>query len=408
MSYILFCRLLSGFRIFDPIAKEFKTINKYPSEHHSFELMKGYKPTDEDLKRYAEDFKKWCDELKDPENFLTIDYSNYVSHSYAVRNTYKRLKKNKFKNVEDIKFSKIGKTEHHYFSMCNNGPLMYCQKYEGPSYGYDYKQYYPTILAAKTFQVPTKKGKAMALDTEKIISDGENLPYGFYFVGITSKNPNAKKIFSFSKKDLYTHYSVQFAWKYKDTFNFEFEFYDKDQNNCYVYDEADLVPGSLVFGNWKNKLTKLRKKYPKNKLLKHLLSSAWGQFTGYKAIYKTYSDIKKEGLDVGPTLKSEYVVLDHHKTPTEDYYKLYSAKDPYKMGEARIKSFMSSFARIRIAETAIYGGIDDVIRIHTDNVTFKCNKDEKMKNRDIKPEDKTTGNLKWTRINEPPERLGET
>ena len=92
MSYILFCRLLSGFRIFDTSVKEFKTINKYPSEHHSFELMKGYKPTDEDLKRYAEDFKKWCDELKDPENFLTIDYSNYVSHSYAVRNTYKRMK----------------------------------------------------------------------------------------------------------------------------------------------------------------------------------------------------------------------------------------------------------------------------------------------------------------------------
>lgn len=57
---------------------------------------------------------------------------------------------------------------------------------------------------------------------------------------------------------------------------------------------------------------------------------------------------------------------------------------------------MTSFVRNRLAKTAMYGEINDVIRIHTDNVNFKTYKNDLMKNRKINPEDKTTGNLKFT------------
>ena len=46
---------------------------------------------------------------------------------------------------------------------------------------------------------------------------------------------------------------------------------------------------------------------------------------------------------------------------------------------------MTLFARNRLAATAIHGGIDDAITIHTDNVTIKTKKDDLIKNRKIDP-----------------------
>jgi len=51
---------------------------------------------------------------------------------------------------------------------------------------------------------------------------------------------------------------------------------DKHKNNAYSYNEKDMVSLKFITDDWFTKLTELRKLYPQNRLLKHLLSSAWG------------------------------------------------------------------------------------------------------------------------------------
>ena len=57
---------------------------------------------------------------------------------------------------------------------------------------------------------------------------------------------------------------------------------------------------------------------------------------------------------------------------------------------------MLSYARNKIAEVALKD-IDNVIRIHTDNVTFK--KDPKLDIPNLLREDKTSGMIEWLHAN---------
>ena len=223
---------------------------------------------------------------------------------------------------------------------------------------------------------------------------------------ITSQHSDAIKIFNFSKYSVYTHYSIEFAYKHREEFDFQFGYYkEKEGYNAYTYKSEALVKSSTIFLKWKTTLLKLRDLYPDNKLLKHLLSSIWGSLTKYKMSCKTYEEICDDGIDLGIDDSADFIIHEHVKTACADYYSLYSSDDPCYYGLARLKPFMTSFARNRLAETAIYGGIDDVIRIHTDNVSFKTNKDDLMRNRKIDPEKKTTGNLKFTVVNRAPTEL---
>ena len=231
-----------------------------------------------------------------------------------------------------------------------------------------------------------------------------------YYVEIKSNNPNAKKIFGFSKDGVYTHYSIDFAYKHRVKFGFKFGFWTEDDgNNSFVYEDEDedlinCKPGNYFFGNWMRTLTSIRKLYPKNKLLKHLLSSLWGSLCRKKTIMKTYNEIIEEGLDVNSDHTGDYEILDHfYKDNGDDYYKLRNNLQPYHYGLARLKPFLVARGRNKIASLAMKN-IEDVIRLHTDNVTFKEEVDiSGIENLEV--ESKSTGNLKWSRVNRPPIRI---
>jgi hypothetical protein len=379
---------------------EMFTYERLPeSVTHKFHMFKGYSACDDGLSDFSADFKTWCKELK-KNDVYNINYIYYFNHHMAVDTIFKRLSKGKFEGIE-----KVSEIEGIYMSKCHNGGLTYCEKYTGQCYGYDFNAYYPRTLASGIFEIPVRQGEECYTNIFKLFKSKTKLQYGMYKVKITSTNPNAKKVFAFSKHNVYTHYSIQFAREHMKEFNFKFAYYQEDAGfNSYVYDDDDLIKGNTIFTKWLKTLTDLRAIFPKNKILKHLLSSLWGCLTRSKALNRTYEEILDQKLNVGCDDSCDYQIHDHVINDKSDYYVLHNNRERYYYGLARIKPFLVSYARNRTAKVAMKD-IDSIVRIHTDGLCF--NSEQDMCNvKNIFPEDKTTGYLKWHGVvNKKPERL---
>ena len=150
---------------------------------------------------------------------------------------------------------------------------------------------------------------------------------------------------------------------------------------------------STIFGVWVDKLSKVKLKHPKNKLIKHLLSSLWGTLSQSNNIIKTWDEIEKEGLKIGMGSGADYKILDYHAE--KDYYKLQSMAEPYRHN-IRLKSFLTAYGRVKIAEVA-QTDLDGCVRIHTDGIVF--NKKMKEKFTGLIKEDKTSGRINWKGVN---------
>ena len=356
---------------------------------YAYQLFKGYEASDEGIKQYGKDFRAWCREMRFTKN-LSIDYKKFHSHLGAVKCVFMQYCRGKYEHHEKIK-----KVENGYFQDCYNAGLQFCEPGVFNSYGYDFSGFYPSLLIDDNFLIPAKKGKEKYL---KKLKKRFKLKYGIYRVKITSDNKNFKKIFSFSPKHTYTHISLKHAMKYKKKFDVNIELIVDDKPNAYIYRTKDLVKASEIFGEWYNRLIQLKKLYPKNKLVKHLMSSLWGTLTQYNMIYKSYDELEKEGYDWGYTKECDYIVQDKYMSAhsnDEENYKLLDSNNPFKYN-IRLLPFLLSYARNKIAEVALKD-IDNVIRIHTDNVTFK--KDPKLDIPNLLREDKTSGMIEWRHVN---------
>jgi hypothetical protein len=112
--------------------------------------------------------------------------------------------------------------------------------------------------------------------------------------------------------------------------------------------------------------------------------------------------IDKE-LDVSLEYNSlcKYYIRDSKKNRKgEDLYELVDCKKPYYFNIARIKPFVLAKSREMVGKVA-NKYIDDVIRIHTDNVTFKAKHDDvicQSKTFKLTKEEKTTGLIEFRRV----------
>jgi hypothetical protein len=359
----------------------------------AFHMLKEYEPTDKELKRFGKDFMIWVEELMN-NNTFKIDYIKDNSHKGVTINMFKRLCHGQYE-----KFEPIDATEYKWIEACNNGALYYCKAGKTQCYGYDFKSQYPSILAYKNFEIPFKAGK------ESKVDNLDRVPVGFYKVKITSNDEKFKKIFAFSKENVYTHTSVLFAIKaIKEGFDVNIEL-SNDDVNCYIYDRSIIIKGSTVFKKWYDCLYKLKEKFPKNQLVKTITSSLWGQLARHNKIYKTEDEMLNEDIDAVMEFDPdhEYYIYDTtFNKKREEIYHLVNCKQPYFMNIARIKPFLLSTARGLIAKSAVKY-INSVIRICVDNVTFdKQHDDICYENGTLKlvPENKTTGMMEFRSVNE--------
>lgn len=232
--------------------------------------------------------------------------------------------------------------------------------------GYDFKGFYPRILGSeefKDFKIPTKRG------TEKRYKRiPKNILPGIYRVKITSDHPHAPKLFTFSKNDGYTHYSLNHALSLVDKYDFNVEIICDGKPNAYVYAEEDMVVCNSIFGNWLNVLMDKKARFPKNKLVKHLLSSIWGHLSQANVI--NVSEEKSQDLDVGFLGDDDCDWFLINETHAHDgvYYTLQNAKQPYHHN-IRLKPFITSFGRTQVARI-IEPYVDHVIRVQTDGVCY--------------------------------------
>ena len=370
--------------------EEVKTVTNKSNTDHSFHLFKGYDASTAGIKRYKDDFDSWCSEiLKNP--FLNIDYKAYYNHSIAVESTFKRLCKGKYEHHEPIL-----PIEKHWFDKCYNGGLTFCNPGTHESYGYDFSSFYPSILASKDFYIPVKQGEEIFLT--ELNENSKKLKTGFYRVKITSNHPHVKKIFAFSSDDVYTKLSLAFAMKHKEEFKFNIDLIVDDKPNAYVY--SHVVASSTIFGRWFKILYLIKKQYPKNKLIKHLLSSVWGSLSRANIIYKTWEEIEKEGLKVsmdGLDGESDYMIRDKKIYSDREYYELQSTKQPYKFN-IRLMPFLVSYGRNKIAEVAMKD-IEAVIRIQTDGIVFNKEQEQDFDIPMLTNDEKTTGVITWSHTN---------
>jgi hypothetical protein len=159
-----------------------------------------------------------------------------------------------------------------------------------------------------------------------------------------------------------------------------------------------MVTLNSITKDWFEKLTAIRKLYPKNRLLKHLISSAWGHLNAGNTINKTWEEIEKEKLDVAYDGNADYKIIDEVYLSidvNDSYYVLLDTKSPYKCN-IRLKPYITAIARNMTAEIALQN-IKKVVRIQTDCISFT----EKMSfdNPNLILEEKTTGTVFFHSVN---------
>ncbi len=360
----------------------FETLEYLPDtkECHHYELFKGYEATDDGLVKFKLDMIRWNEELKN-NDILTIDYFKYFTHYSAVLMIFKRLCKGKYEDHEPI-----GAIESKWIEATHNGGLTFCNSGIYDSFGYDFSAFYPTLMGQYKFILPNKKG------TEEYLAEiPDKISLGFYRVKITSDHKHATKLFAFSPEDVYNNISLEHALELKEEFNFQVNLIIDDKPNAYIYPKG--IRSSSVFGVWVDKLSKIKLKYPKNKLIKHLLSSLWGTLSQSNNIIKTWDEIEKEGLKIGMGAGFDYKIIDYKAE--KDYYILQSMANPYRHN-IRLKSFLTAYGRVKIAEVA-QTNKDGCIRIHTDGIVFNKKMIEKFTG--LIKEDKTSGRIDWKGVN---------
>lgn len=364
-----------------------------------YELFDNYTADKDGIKKYMKHFDKWVSELK-PHN---LNYERYYNHNIAVKQYFESKSKRQVENLhlEDISFK-----ECYFFEKCSNGGIISLDnKYKDTlidAFGYDFSAFYPNILLKIIF--PTKQGKRKKLKS----IDLNNLQYGIYKVKITTHDERFKKIFSFAKNNYYTHYSLKLANKYKDIFNINIELIVDDKYNALIYDDDKLVESKEVFQSWFNSLSILKEKFPKNRLVKHLMSSLWGHLTQFNREFFNDEDFADLDLtEIYDDEDSEYKLLDikRYADNTKECgvrsrYEVVPSNKPYKNNLARIKPFLVSYCRSYVADLVMKEKIlDNVVRIHTDGIVLNKEHDFTHLKYYPKPEDKTTGKIIFKNVN---------
>ena len=399
-EYYIYYYSDEGFRVWCSESGKIETMT-YANlpEKNKFIMLDGYEPNDTSLIQFVEDFKIWNHELMN-NKILSIDFTSYYNNNLAVFRIFHRLSKGKYEDHDEIDV-----IEARWMDRTYNAALIYCKPQLTYSCSLDYTSFYPKIFASKSFKMPTKKGKEIFINELPNIA---KIPFGFYRVKITCDNDDFRKIFSFSKEDTYLHNSLYIALKYKDEFKVNIELIKDNEPNAYLYElqeETCLVTGESIFGNWYNTLEKIKKLYPKNRLLKFLISSLSGQLTRRCVFKKTYDEIMDEKLDVGFDDSHKYIIRDKKSYGVgldDEKYLLMESTKQYSH-KFRLMPFLTATARNKTARLALHD-LKNVVRIHTDSVCFNrkqefTKKDFVLDYESLKVEEKNTGVILWKNCN---------
>ena len=107
---------------------------------------------------------------------------------------------------------------------------------------------------------------------------------------------------------------------------------------------------------------------PKNKLIKRLASSAWGNLIYKNVLVRTEDEVIEADLDIGTSMNVEDNQYYIKKDMIDKFELIVLTKSIYS-NKFRIKPFLTSYARDIMAKQALKN-INNVIRIATDSITY--------------------------------------
>jgi hypothetical protein len=379
---------------------------------HCYILRAEYEHSYDGLLKYLNDFKLWCNEMQTRKEGK-VDYKIFHNDTIAVKYTFLNTLSGNAKKIYDT-MDNIDIKELCWINKCNNGGLMYCEPGTYDCHGVDFKMFYPRILGSKTdsftFRFPTKRGKQFKI---KKLNFEEPLRFGYYHAMVTSDHPDRKKLFAFSKNNVYTNYSLEFAHNHLTEYGFNIELIKDDNYNAYLYDSECIIDSHKIFNTWYYKMSSMRKDLPKNKLLKFLTSSLSGHLTSYnvEAVnIKTIDPERDANLcwftedpDGMPKVCEEAIKnVVRFDNSDNDYYEVINTKKPMEFNVGRFKAFLMSFGR-NLTATAGMIDLQSVVRIQTDGIVFKTKQDFTKYNdvpkNFIYDDDKTSGRIKFKTVN---------
>ena len=412
MNYILYFKRTDGTaRVYDTATEEFSDMQMTDvyKQKKRYQILRNFECTDQGLIKFNHSFNLWVNQIKKNEIF-EFDYLKYSSHESVCIAFLKKLCHGKYEDMEDI-----DKIEFDWMKKCFNAGLTYCEKgRHADCHGYDFSSTYPSILADENFHIPTQKGR------EKTITEftyPKSKPYpklelGYYRVKITCNNKNFNKAFAYSAEHVYTNISLMYAFKHQNEFDVSIELI-REENNCYTYGflttkakPTGVIKSESVFGKWYGHLFALKKAFPKNGLVKLMTSAMWGRLAQYNRLFMTEEESYQKKLDIMPQYDTnhKYYIREakYNRKKDADVLEIIDTHKPFKFNIARIKPFLLSRSRAVTGELAM-DYIDDVIRIHTDNVTFNKEHDDVIEKHTTKAmtlvkEDKTSGDIEWKSV----------
>lgn len=369
-----------NYHIYNYMTKKIIVKAKLPNKICKFEILgKNYIQNDNNLEVYANDLYKANNEVVEymKSNNKTFDYLSsyekkgkifYGDHNANIKKFFYYFSNKEIKAKINASES-IDKIENWYYNQCYNSGLIYTKfKSDVPiqSYGFDKKCFYPNILGSSNskFQIPINKGYESKIDK----LEKNKLEYGIYNVKIICDNPDVLKVFSFSKNNYYTHYSINHAFELKEKYfkNMTIELLTDKEYNCYLYKKSNLIKSYSLFGDWFGYIREMKEKMPKNMIVKLLSSSLWGYLTTYKRI--TIKEENLDNYDIGGEYEIENTIYNYKEEKV--YSVLINQDNPY-MYKYRLKPFITSYGRQMIASIITNTSkLENISRVYCDGVMF--------------------------------------
>ena len=398
MEYLIFQDLTNNeFRIYSVMQNRSKIINH--TEFINIKIPKYYMLkndlyndlSEESLKEYSKLFEAWRLELL-KEN---IDILKSYNLHFLVTDTY-------FKFCSIIKdMPTITSVEYNYIKKLNQSSAMYfddsIKNIPTESYSYDFKNFYNKSMISKKFNVPNSVGKQYKLDK---IPEYNDIKMGIYNVEITSNDDDFRKVFIFSSENHYTDITLKVAIAQQKKYNIDIKLNTNCKYNCLIYDTS--IAGEKLFKKHFEELTRIKDKYPKNKLVKFLISSLYGHLAQKNILNISSEDYCNYDISFDGT--GEYIILNNtmviKKGEVTDYFTIAKRDKIYKYN-VRLAPWLISFCRNKTYSLA-QEDLNNVIRIQTDCVVFRKPMLFIKPHFNINvlvPEEKSSGLIKWTNIN---------
>jgi hypothetical protein len=146
-------------------------------------------------------------------------------------------------------------------------------------------------------------------------------------------------------------------------------------------------------------MMELKHEQPKNKLIKFLTSTMYGNLSQYNYLYLDPEEVYESDIET-------FMIISEYVKPNGDSkFKIINKETPCKFGGMiLLKSIISSYGRLRLTHAINIidktPNIDKLVRTYTDSIIFN----EKVEYKKTKylsrllPEEKTTGKMYFTSL----------